>query len=55
MGGALRTIVQMELAKYAQTMPGTVDRGPLSNFEIGGDTLVTQYWGGTRHFFLLTL
>ena len=26
--------------------------GPRSNFEIGGggDTFVTQYWEGTRHF-----
>ena len=36
-------------------------QGPRSNFEIGGEPLVTQYWGGggggggTRHFFLLFL
>ena len=30
-------------------------QGPRSNFEIGGAPLVTQYWGGTRHFFSLTL
>ena len=33
-------------------------QGPQSNFEIGGGggaPLVTRYWGGTRHFFLLTL
>ena len=37
-------------------------QGPRSNFEIGrvggggGEApIVTQYWGGTRHFFLLTL
>ena len=35
-------------------------QGPRSNFEIGwgggGEApLVPQYWGGTRHFFLLTL
>ena len=38
---------------------GQTDRpttqGPRINFEIGGAPLVTQYWGGTRHFFLLTL
>ena len=31
---------------------------PRSNFEIrggGGAPLMTQYWGGTRHFFLLNL
>ena len=30
-------------------------QGPPSNFEIGGASLVTQYWGGTRYFFLLAL
>ena len=32
-------------------------RGPRSNFEIGEEVapLVTQYWEGTKHFFLLIL
>ena len=30
-------------------------QGPRSNFEIGRAPLVTQCWGGTRHFFLLIL
>ena len=30
-------------------------QGSRSNFENGGALLVTQYWGGTRHFFLLTV
>ena len=31
-------------------------QGPKRNFEIGGGAQsVTQYWGGTKHFFLLIL
>ena len=54
-------------ASYASTVSnfsilqiGILLQGPRSNFEIGGGggggaPLVTQYWGDTKHFFLLTL
>ena len=39
-----------------------ITQGPRNNFEIGwggggggGGPLVTQYWGGTKHFYLLIL
>ena len=43
---------QVCLVLYLKMLVGP-SQGPRSNFEIGGD--MTEYWGGTIHFFLLTL